>query len=544
MKKTLLLLILCFSLLNSQIGNTQEAKTLRLAKVFTNNMVLQQQQVVPVWGKANAGSTVTVSFLDQTISTKANKKGNWLVELSPLTASYTPALLIIETSKVSIKEKIIIDNVLVGEVWLSSGQSNMRFTLAKSYGGKKSIAQAKNNKLRLLDFTNKKFYPTKKVFNVKDLEQLRPDNYFKSQGWQVSNAKSSKNFSAVAYHFAQKLQQQLDVPVGIINVAIGGSLMENFISHEKLASIKTLARLNDYWIDNIPQWCAGRAKHNLSAWFKEYPGTLPNHPFKPSFLFEAGIKPLVPFAIKGAIWYQGESNAPIHHSITDHSASSYQGEYALELSKLKFKALISDWREQWKKNDLPFYFVQLPGLNRPWAPFRQMQFEIANEISNTGMAITYDLGHPTDVHPNNKKPVGHRLARLALSNNYGINLVANGPTFSYAEQETSFIKVTFNSAHFHQKNSTSSALTLLDNSAKLNGFEIAAADGVFIAADAEIRNEHIIVRHQSISMPAMVRYGWFDDPMNKANLGNKAGLPAAPFNSQLISFSSTKVKGH
>ncbi len=539
MKSSIPLLIFCFSLFDSQIANA-----FALANVFSNNMVLQQQQVVPVWGKAHAGNNVVVSFLKQKITTVADKDGEWFVELSPLKASYIPEKLEVVITGEGTKEKVIIDNVLVGEVWLSSGQSNMRFTLAKSQGGNEAVVQANNNKLRLLDFTNKKFYPTKKVFNVKDLEQLRPDNYFKSQGWQVSNAKSSKNFSAVAYHFAQKLQQQLDVPVGIINVAIGGSLMENFISHEKLASIKTLARLNDYWIDNIPQWCAGRAKHNLSAWFKEYPGTLPNHPFKPSFLFEAGIKPLVPFAIKGAIWYQGESNAPIYHSTTQHSASSYQGEYLLELSKLKFKALISDWREQWQKNDLPFYFVQLPGLNRPWAPFRQMQFEIANEVSNTGMAITYDLGHPTDVHPNNKKPVGHRLARLALSNDYGINLVANGPIFSYAEQETSFIKVIFKSAQFHQKNSASSALTLLDNSTKLNGFEIAAADGVFIAADAEIRNEHIIVSHQSISIPAMVRYGWFDDPMNKANLGNKAGLPAAPFNSQSISLSSIKVKGH
>jgi len=529
---------------NTQTVSIQVAKALQLAKVFTDNMVLQQQQVVPVWGKANTGSTVTVSFLDQTISTKANKKGDWLVELSPLTASYTPAKLIIETSKISTKEKTIINNVLVGEVWLSSGQSNMRFTLAKSFGGNKEVAQSKNNNIRLLDFTNKKFHPAKEAFNVTDLEQLTPDNYFQSQGWQVSNAKNSKTFSAVAYHFANKLQQTLDVPVGIINVAVGGSLMENFISHEKLASIKSLAKLNGYWLDNIPEWCASRAKYNLSAWFEKHPDTLPNHPFKPSFLFEAGIEPLVPFAIKGAIWYQGESNAPIHHSTTQDSIilnpdSAYRGEFLLELSKLKFKTLISDWREQWQKSDLPFYFVQLPGLNRPWAPFRQMQFDVTNEVKNTGMAVTYDLGHPTDVHPNNKKPVGHRLARLALSHEYGKDIVANGPMLSYAEQETSSIKVIYRA----QKHDSSSLITL-GNSTKIKGFEIAAADGVFIAAQAKIKNNHILVSNPNISVPTMVRYGWFDDPKNKANLGNKAGLPAAPFNSQLSRLFSTKIKGH
>jgi sialate O-acetylesterase len=513
MQKTLLILTFYFSLFNTQVVNA-----LQLAKVFTDNMVLQQQQVVPVWGKAKAGSNVNVSFLTQSITTIADENGDWKIELSPLKASYTPAKLIIDAD-----EKVIINNVLVGEVWLSSGQSNMRFTLTKSLGGKKAITQSKNNKLRLLDFTDKKFYPEEKIFDVEELEKLNPANYFQSQGWQSSNPVSSKNFSAVAYHFALHLQQQLDVPVGIINVSIGGSLMESFISKDKLASIKPLAKLNGYWLDNIPLWCANRARYNLSSWLEKYPNALPNHPFKPSFLFDAGIKPIMPFAIKGVIWYQGESNAPI-----EYSSSPYQGEFKIELSKLKFKALISDWRAQWNNNQLPFYMVQLPGLNRPWAQFRQLQSDIAKEVANTGMAITYDLGHSTNVHPKNKQPVGHRLALLALSKSYDKDLVAHGPVFSHTEQDKSSIKVIFETV-----DNGDSALAILDSSKKLKGFEIAAADGVFIAARAVIENDYIIVSHSNISVPIMLRYGWFDNPKYKANLGNKAGLPAGPFNSKI-----------
>ncbi len=528
MKKITLLLTFCFSLFHSHISHA-----LQLAPIFTDNMVFQQQQVLPIWGKAKAGAQVTVSFLNQKIITTANKNGDWLVEILPLMASYSPEKLIVELTEEGDKEVITINNILIGEVWLSSGQSNMRFTLGESLGGNEAVAESENNNLRLINFTNKTLFPTNRIFNVEELEQLTPDNYFQNQGWQVSSAISSEDFSAVAYHFALQLQQKLDVPVGIINVSVGGSLMENFISNEKLASIKSLAKLNGYWLDNIPQWCAERAKYNLTAWFKKHPNTLPNHPFKPSFLFEAGIKPLVPFAVKGVIWYQGESNAPIHHSDTQYSInmgseSAYQGEFSLKLSKLKFKTLISDWREQWKNNNLPFYFVQLPGLNRPWAPYRQMQFDISNEVTNTAMAVTYDLGHPTDVHPNNKKPVGHRLARLALSNDYGKKLVVNGPIFSDYKKIKSSLKINFNGV-----SNDSSALTLVDNSKKLKGFEVAAADGVFRAANAEIHKGYVIVNHPEILVPVMVRYGWFDDPKDKANLGNKAGLPAIPFNSQL-----------
>lgn len=526
MRKLLLLLIYTYSFFNSEVVNA-----LQLAPVFTDNMVLQQQQVIPIWGKAKADSKITVSFITQTVTTIADENGDWRVELSPLTASYTPVQLVVELVEGSIKHKIIINNVLVGEVWLSSGQSNMRFTLDKSLGGQKAIKQSQNYNIRLLDFTNETFYPTDKVFNVKALEGLRSNNYFQSRGWQFSSKKNSKNFSAVAYHFAHKLQQELDVPIGIINVSVGGSLMENFISKEKIASIDSLAKLNGNWLEHIPQWCAGRAKYNLSAWLKKYPDTLPNHPFKPSFLFEAGIKPIMPYAIKGVIWYQGESNAPIEHNSSQNSDSPYQGELDLKLSKLKFEALISDWRVHCKKSDLPFYFVQLPGLNRPWAPYRQMQFEIDSEVENTEMAVTYDIGHPTNVHPTNKKPVGHRLALLALNKEYRKKITAHGPIFSHIQQRVSSIKVAFKVT-----DNVGSTLTLLDNSKVLKGFEVASADGVFIAARAVIENDYIVVSHPNISLPKMVRYAWFDDPKDKANLGNQAGLPASPFNSQLNGF--------
>jgi sialate O-acetylesterase len=525
MKKLFLLLIVTYSLFLSGLANS-----LQLAGIFTNNMVLQQQQPVPIWGTAKAHSKVSVTFLQQTLTTNANENGDWQVELSPLTASYTPVQLIVKQVEAGINENIIIDNVLVGEVWLSSGQSNMRFILAKSLGGQKAIAQSHNSNIRLLDFNNETFYPTEKIFNIKALEDLRPDNYFHNQGWQVSDVKSSANFSAVAYYFALKLQQELDVPIGIMNVAVGGSLTESFVSKKKLAAIASLAKLNGYWLEHIPLWCKERATYNLSAWLEKYPDTLPDHPFKPSFLFTAGIKPLIPYAIKGVLWYQGESNAPIEHFTTGdyvtmgNMVSAYRGEFSLELSKTKLTALISDWRAQWQKNDLPFYLVQLPGLNRPWAPFRQMQAEVVNEVPNTAMAITYDLGAATDVHPKNKKPVALRLAALVLRDNYGKKLVASGPIFSHAQLVNSEIKV-----FFKKTNVDHSPLMLMDKSAVVKGFEIASTEGDFIAAQAIIEQDYIVVSHPEITVPTMVRYAWFDDPKDKANLGNKSGFPATPF---------------
>tara|TARA_R110002167_G_scaffold91458_1_gene246026 strand:+ start:74852 stop:76462 length:1611 start_codon:yes stop_codon:yes gene_type:complete len=525
-KNILLLLSLVCSLLN-----TSSVSALQLAKIFTSNMVLQQRQALPVWGKAKAGGKITVSFLEQSSSTYANENGDWLIELSPLAASYTPETLRVELVEQGNKKALVIENVLVGEVWLSSGQSNMRFTLGKSLGAKDALKTATNPHLRLLDFTDEKFYPTKKIYKVADLELLSPDSYFQSLGWQVSNLTSAKSFSAVAYHFADQLQQLLDVPVGMINVALGGSLMENFISNDKLASIPSLAKLNDDWLEHIPQWCAQRAKYNLSAWFKVHPETLPNHPFKPGFLFAAGIKPLAPFALKGFIWYQGESNAPIEHAKHNDPLSAYQDEFSLELNKVKFKALISDWRAHWQNTELPFYFVQLPGLNRPWAPFRQLQAEIVEEVTNTGMVVTYDLGHPNDVHPKNKKPVGQRLARLALKDSYQQGLIAHGPEFLRAEQAHASIKVYFKAQAVH----SGSTLSLLGNEKSLKGFEIAAQNGEFIGAQAKIQEDHIELSHPSISRPIKLRYAWFDDPKDKANLANGIGLPARPFSYELVS---------
>jgi sialate O-acetylesterase len=524
MKNLLICCIFNFIFFNSEVVNA-----VQLANVFSDNMVLQQKQVVPVWGKAKAKSKVVVTFLKQTLSTKANENGDWQVELSPLIASYTPRQLVVELAENDVKERIVINNVLVGEVWLSSGQSNMRFTLAESIGGQEAIEQSHNPNIRLLDFNNESFYPTEKVFDVDALEALRFDNYFHSQGWQISRAESSKNFSALAYHFALKLQQALDVPIGMINVAVGGSLTESFVSKEKLATTASLTKLNGYWLDHIPLWCADRARYNLSAWLEKHPETLPNHAFKPSFLFEAGIKPLIPYAIKGVLWYQGESNAPIDHLITAEPMSAYQGEFLLELSKIKLKALISDWREQWHSNDLPFYIVQLPGLNRPWAPFRQMQAEVVNEVAHSAMAVTYDLGNATDVHPKHKKPVALRLAMLALRNDYGENIIANGPIFSHTQQADSALKVFFKS-----NINESSSLILMDKSDRLKGFEIAGSDGVFLAGQAVIKKAYVLVSHASILAPTMVRYAWFDDPKDKANLGNKARLPAWPFKSTSI----------
>ena len=497
---------------------TSAGFALELAPVFTDHMVLQRGAKVPVWGTAKANAKIMVTFAGQSVKTRANKKGDWKVSLKPLKANSTAAILKVRSSSQTVE----INDVLVGEVWFACGQSNMRWEVKQSAQGGREIPKADFPEIRLLDYrANKAFYPNSQIFPVEKLRGLTADTYYQTKGWQSCSPQTAASFSAVAYYFAKDLHEELDVPIGVIHTAVGGTLTESYISREKMASVDELKSLSENWLSSksVGTWCQGRARRNLSAWIKQYPKEpLAHHPFEPGFLFDAGIRPLISFAIKGAIWYQGESNAPTS------TRESYVNGYDIESSKLKMVTMVNDWRERWGQGKFPFLYVQLPGMNRPWPIYREMQFELRKSIKNTGMAVTYDWGHPTNVHPGDKKVVGHRLALIAQRKIYKKDVVYSGPVYKAFKVKGSKILLRFSGVGKGDK-----ALATFNGDKDLKGFEIAGENGEFYPATATIKGDGIVLFSAKVKKATQARYAWMNDPKGKANFGNKAGLPASPF---------------
>lgn len=480
---------------------------LTLAPVFTDHMVLQRDKPVRVWGQAPPCRDVFVRFREQKKKAVTGKDGRWTVIFSPMAASTKPYTL--EAS--SGGESVSLKDVLVGDVWLCAGQSNMRWPLSRSASARVEIEQAGDTGLRLLDLSGG-IYPSGKEYPLAQLRRCTVENYYATAGWQHSAPESAATFSAVGYFFGHRLRRELAVPIGLVLNAVGGVPMESYLPRETIETDPKLKPLVDRWFENpaYPAWCAGRGRLNISAWLAHPVPPSPHHPFEPGFLFEAGMRPLLPFALKGFIWYQGESNATVDGSRGSPVDPKINGH--------KLVSMIQGWRRLWNDPELPFYFVQLPGLNRPWAPFREMQLTVSRTVPHTGMAVTIDVGHPTNVHPSRKKPVGHRLARLALARTYGRDIVASGPVYRAVEMDGPRCIVSFDQL--------GGGLATSDGR-KLRGFQVAGEDRRFRDADAEIRNDRVTVSSSAVSRAAAVRYAWADDP--KGNLVNDAGLPASPF---------------
>ena len=304
--------------------------------------------------------------------------------------------------------------------------------------------------------------------------------------------------------------EELNVPIGIICNGIGGSPTEAWVSREKLLEDAETAALLEDWFDNskVHGFCRSRAKSNLASWFKDPKGERPRHAFEPHALFDYGIAPLIPFAMRGAVWYQGESNAPV-----DGTPFAYDP----KLQGKIFRGLIADWRGRWGR-DFPFYFVQLPDLNRDWPAYREMQRQTAEQVPNTGMAVTLGLGHPTNVHPKNKKDVSARLARIALHDTYEQkDLVPTGPSVKEHERQGGQVLLSFDYAK-----------GLMGS----KGFEVAGSDGEFVSATAEVVGEQLVVAAPSVANPHRVRYAWARIP--DGDLTNATGLPASPFEIEVI----------
>ncbi|MDD3587511.1 MAG: sialate O-acetylesterase [Thermoguttaceae bacterium] len=445
----------------------------KMPAVFASHMVLQRDLDTPIWGWAAATETVTITVAGQTKKATAEADGKWFVRLDPVKAGGPYTMTVTGT-----KNKIVFDDVLFGDVWLCSGQSNMGFTVNRSVNAEKEIAAANFPNIRLL-----RIQTTSKALPQTDV-QVTP--------WAACTPKNVPSFTAVGFYFGRKLYQELNIPIGLINCSWGGSTCEAWVNEKVLAGYPDLAPLVDP---------------------KQIDKTKPHK--KATYLYNGMIVPIRPFGIKGVIWYQGESNAgrAAQHDIM-------------------FPVMIQNWRDEWQQGDFPFYFVQLanymkikdaPG-DSAWAELRESQSR-ALACRNTGEAVTIDIGEANDIHPKNKQDVGLRLAAWALAKDYGKNVPYSGPRLRDMKIDGDKAVVSFDFV----------GTGLVAKGAKPNedvkGFAMAGADRKFYWAKATVKGDTIVVSCPEVKRPWAVRYAWADNPI--CNLYNKEGFPACPFRTDL-----------
>ena len=475
---------------------TNDFGGLSLPAIYSDNMVIQRDKPFVVKGTANAGDKVIVKLGKKKVKAQTNDWGEWQVAFAPMKADGKSYTMTVECGK----EKMTYSNIAVGEVWLCSGQSNMAFMVKESSHIEQSLANVKGKDIRLYDM-KPRVITNNIEWDSLDLVKLNNHDYYLPTSWQMQNEQNVNDFSAVAYHFGAMLADSLNVPVGLICNAVGGAPAEAFIDRKTLEFHPVLVDILYNWKGNdmIQDWCRGRASKNIA----KSSNNLQRHPYEPCYLYETGIMPIAHYPIKGAIWYQGESNA---HNV--------------ELHEVIFPTLIDSWRKTWNDAEMPFYFVQLSSINRPsWPHFRNSQRRMAAEIPNCDFAVSSDKGHPSDVHPKEKAPVGERLARLALNQTYGMDHVAqHGPTPVSAKAVNGKIIIEFSNA---------SVLKTSDGEA-LRGLESGGVVGSFTTIPNEnikFENNRIIIKGHS--MARRIRYAW--KPYTDANLVNETGLPASTF---------------
>jgi len=449
----------------------QAAAELSLPAMFTSGAVLQQKMPVPVWGSADAGAEVTVSFAGQEKKATAGDDGKWKVKLDPLKMSKQGAIMTVASGS----EKLSVKDVLVGEVWFCSGQSNMEWTVSRAI---------------LPESVKPEKHATIRHIKVPHVRAQKPVDDFQGS-WTICDPKSVANFTAVGFFFAVHLQKKLDVPVGLIGCNWGGTRIEPWTPTEGFKQVKELD--------------ASKLKDT-------------------STMFNGMVAAVEPYAIAGAIWYQGESNGN-------------EGESYFH----KMRALVLGWRTVWDQGEFPFYFVQLANFRQPnsappggdgWARLREAQLRAMQEIPKSGMAVITDIGEATDIHPRNKFDVGRRLALWALANDYGAeDLVYSGPIFKQMKAEDGKLRLTFDhvgSGLMAAKKEDPQSIEPPQPVDKLGGFAIAGKDKKWVWADAKIDGEAVILSSPEVEEPVAVRYGFRMNPID-ANLYNKEGLPASPF---------------
>lgn len=462
---------------------------LRPAAIFGDNMVLQQEMRVPIWGWADSNAEVTVTFAGQTKTTRANADGKWLVKLGKFAATFTP-----QTLAIAAGETKTFTNILVGEVWLASGQSNME----KPLGDQPRQQPVLNAEAELATADQ---YPNLRLFKIETALAKSPlPDLEKYQGWAEcsSNALDATRFSAAAYFFGQMIHTNLHVPIGLVASSWGGTRIEPWTppaGFEQVASQEKFATPPDLGTNKLSNT-------------------------RPSAIYNAMIAPIAGFAMRGVIWYQGESNL-----IGTNADNDYR-EYADKMT-----ALVGGWRQSWGQGNFPFYFVQIAPFKyynsktpRVYAPemlpeFWAQQSKAARGIKNTGMVVTTDLvDNLNDIHPRDKKSVGQRLALLALDKTYDLEVASSSPVFKQAKFKGGKAILTFDHVGGGLMSKDGKPLTW---------FTIAGADGKFVPADASIVGKTVEVSAPEVNEPKAVRFAWSE--IAQPNLCNAAGLPAEPF---------------
>ncbi len=475
---TLLAAFAAAGTLASGVARAQDADHPFLSPVFTDNMVLQRNIKDPVWGWTKPGETVKVTFNGKSVAAKADSTGKWMAKVGPLPAGGPYTLTIAGSQTVDLK------NILMGDVWICSGQSNMEMGIGNVFNAEQEVAAANNPEIRLFTVQKKISYKPETVCNGK-WDVCTPETV-RAGGWN--------GFSAVGYFFGRSLYEKLHVPIGLIHTSWGGTIAEAWTSPEALKVLPD-------FVDRVNEVVARGQEPATVA----NPGGNPNIS---TVLYNGMISPLIPFGIKGAIWYQGESNA----------GRAFQYRSLLP-------TMIKDWRARFDVGEFPFYIVQLANFTaiKPepgesdWAELREAQLLTAETLPHTWLAVITDIGDDKDIHPKNKQDVGKRLALASLGRDYGVKGEYSGPIYKSFEKVLGGIKLKFDHV--------GTGLTAKEGD--LKGFAIAGDDKKFVWADAKIVGNTIIVSASSVAKPVAVRYAWANNPV--ANLYNKEGLPASPF---------------
>ena len=484
----------------------------KLPRLISDGMVLQQGMKVNIWGTADPSEDVTVTLQDQRANGITDGTGHWQLKLGPFNPGGPYTLTI------SGKNTLVLHDVLVGEVWVCSGQSNMEMPIGPSSGGWS---------LGVLDYQDeiaRADHPTLRIFTVQHAVADKPQTDVQGS-WVAAHGDVIANFSATAYFFGRDLQKALNVPVGLIHSSWGGTRAEAWTSRGTLESdpefksiledraklLSTYPRIFQDYEQQLAQWRRESDKAEADGAVVPPPPNVPKDPrsdsARPSGLFNGMVMPLTPFTIRGVIWYQGESNS----------------DRPIQYRKL-FPAVIRDWRQSWGEGDFPFLYVQLANwgvhtLKYDWAKLREAQ-SMALALPKTGMAVTIDIGDGSNIHPQNKQEVGYRLALAAQGIAYRRDVIYSGPAYESMTVEGAAIRL-----HFQHSDGglTAKSLSIIN----VSGFEIAGEDRKFVGADAKIDGITVVVSSGEVVHPVAVRYAWGMNP--RPSIYNRAGLPASPF---------------
>lgn len=474
-----------------------------MPNIFGSHMVLQRDMATPVWGKASPGETVSIEIGEQRHSTTTNADGMWRVALDPVPAG-GPYTMTVQGSNT-----LTFEDVLFGDVWFCSGQSNMQWSINNSNNTRVEIVSANYPEIRLLQIPNR--------------GTQEPQENFKGQ-WDVCSPETVPNFSAVGYFFGRRIHQATGIPIGLVRNAWGGSSIEAWIDRETLEADGEFEGLLAHrdkavegYTDALHAQKVADYKAQQAEWEQTKQGKRPRAPHDPRYnqhrpanIYNGVLYPTIGYGLKGVIWYQGESNA--------WDAKNYQ--------KL-FPLLITTMREDWGQGNFPFYWVQLadfmghqqPNERSTWAELREAQTMTLNAIPNVGEAVIIDTGEGNDIHPRDKQTVANRLVRHALNNEYGFAMAHHSPRFREMNVEGNKARIQFDYV----------AQGLYAHDTKeLKGFAIAGADQQFVWAEARISGEdRVEVWSNTVAQPVAVRYAWSNNP--EANLKDRSGLPATPF---------------